>query len=788
MKIFKNLLSFVVISVLLIVSCSKDIDSLKDAVLSDEDIQVSETSTTNDASNEQDEVVEVIDEVNEQSIELESRTTIFPSIQDAYIQNGQGYDQTIVRLQENHRTSYLMFDLSQIDSIEGKITSLNLEFIINTDDGSGTIEVFKGNSNSWTEDSLTNKNAPEPGVLIGSVDNEFYVDNKVSISLDENRILPEASTLILDHKNGDDLAFASKENLSDLGPRLVVNYTAPIDAKALEIEISQNIIEDTSEEPNSDQPLDEPTSNPEPEEPISNPEPESEGPSPEPEPEEPSPEPEPEEPSPEPEPEGPSPEPEPEEPSPEPEPEEPSPDPAPEEDSNEAPIAVAEALQINGTAPFEVNFKGDKSFDDSSVTSYSWNFKDGSYSNNTNPTHTFTSSGTYSVELTVSDAEGLTSSDNIQINVSAPVNNPPVAVASANIISGPAPLTVNFTGGNSSDDNGITTFRWEFKDGSSSTEMNNTHTFNSPGVYYVDLFVTDEQGLTDFAGILITVEEVNIVDNSCTTNGGYAHDTGLKTWCWGDINVPSGASSGKDSFSNGQLALNVECSANQVVREGDRLKFKLNPTSPSPASWCGNNYNMRSEIRTMPWQVNHPLGTEEWIGWSYTFGNNYVVDNNNPWLFFQMHQGVSGSPPFEFTVVPSSLYGAQNGEVVIINHANKTETDRTRTGVVPSAGTTLNIVVHVVHGLGSNGKLEVWINNNKVYDKQVGTVLAAAPWGGNAKFGIYKWPWREAAGVQNSTNQGITSLETYMGPLRIITRRPGDSNYGQNSFQQVVPR
>ncbi len=274
---------------------------------------------------------------------------------------------------------------------------------------------------------------------------------------------------------------------------------------------------------------------------------------------------------------------------------------------------------------------------------------------------------------------------------------------------------------------------------------------------------------------------------NCSTTGGKANELGLKTWCWGDVFVPSGESSGTESFSNGELALNIECNANQVVQEGDRLKFVLNPQNPSPASWCNNSFNMRAEIRTMPWKVNQPLGTEEWIGWSYTFSDDYKIDEENPWLFFQMQQGVAGSPPHELAIVPSSLYGAENGEVVVINHANKTETDRSRTGVVPTAGTTLNIVVHVIHDLGTKGLLQVWINNELVYDKQVGTVHESAPWGGNAKFGIYKWPWRESAGVQKSLDQGISHLVTYMGPLKIITRKPGDENYGQNSFSTVAP-
>jgi len=272
----------------------------------------------------------------------------------------------------------------------------------------------------------------------------------------------------------------------------------------------------------------------------------------------------------------------------------------------------------------------------------------------------------------------------------------------------------------------------------------------------------------------------------CETSGGKAGETGLKTWCWGDVQLPE--YTGKTStFSSGQLGIDSECNENQLTKAGNELRFLLNPTTP-PQGWCNNNFNMRAELMTRPWQVNNPKGTEEWIGWSYRMGDNYKPDHENPWLFFQMHQGVAGSPPIELAVVPSRLYGAQDGEVVVINHANKTQTDRTRTGVITEAGITLNIVVHVIHDIGSNGLLQIWINGDKVYDKQVGTVYTWAPWGGNSKFGIYKWPWREESGVQKSLQQGIEQLETFMGPLRIITRHPGDSDHGKDSYSEVVPK
>jgi PKD repeat protein len=371
-------------------------------------------------------------------------------------------------------------------------------------------------------------------------------------------------------------------------------------------------------------------------------------------------------------------------------------------------------------------------------------------------------------------------------------DSPPIAIPEADKLSGAAPIQINFSAINSYDDGKIISYYWEFPNDTSSSS-NTSYTFNQAGVYIVTLTTTDDANQTNSATLTITVSEAENDSNSednfeCVTKGGKANESGLKTWCWDDISLPTYSNSKGESFSNNQLTIDSECNENALSISDGELHFFVDPVNPpTDTTWCVEDFNMRAEVRTNPWQVQHPLGTEEWFGWSYTFGDDYKIDTSSPFLFFQLQQGVPGSPPIELAVVPSSLYGASNGEVAVLNFANLTETDRTLTGFIPNAGTTLDIVVHVVHDLGSKGLLQVWINGSQVYNKQVGTVYEASPWGGNAKFGIYKWKWREASGVQLSANQGITHLKTSMGTLRIITRKPTDADYLTDSFSLVAP-
>ncbi|UQU65675.1 PQQ-dependent sugar dehydrogenase [Couchioplanes caeruleus] len=86
--------------------------------------------------------------------------------------------------------------------------------------------------------------------------------------------------------------------------------------------------------------------------------------------------------------------------------------------SNRAPTAVASANRTSGQAPLSVTFSSAGSSDpEGSALTYRWAFGDGSTSTAANPTKTYTTNGTYSATLTVTDAEGLTGTASVQITV-----------------------------------------------------------------------------------------------------------------------------------------------------------------------------------------------------------------------------------------------------------------------------------------------------------------------------------------------------------------------------------
>lgn len=88
-------------------------------------------------------------------------------------------------------------------------------------------------------------------------------------------------------------------------------------------------------------------------------------------------------------------------------------------------------------------------------------------------------------------------------------NHPPVAQVMTNTITGAAPLTVKFNASGSADPDGsIISYGWQFGDGSNHAGgVSVSYTYTTPGVYKVELGVTDNEGDEGLARVVITVSE-----------------------------------------------------------------------------------------------------------------------------------------------------------------------------------------------------------------------------------------------------------------------------------------
>ena len=125
---------------------------------------------------------------------------------------------------------------------------------------------------------------------------------------------------------------------------------------------------------------------------------------------------------------------------------------------------------------------------------YAWDFtSDGEEeSSDASPTFTYTTPGTYTVSVTVTNGAGSDSEVKNDYITVVEVPAPPVAAFTSNRRSGAAPLTVRFT--DISTGSMPMTYSWNFGDAGTSSDQNPTHTYEETGTYTVTLMATNSLG------------------------------------------------------------------------------------------------------------------------------------------------------------------------------------------------------------------------------------------------------------------------------------------------------
>ncbi|CAN5126505.1 hypothetical protein BH09BAC2_BH09BAC2_18730 [soil metagenome] len=171
---------------------------------------------------------------------------------------------------------------------------------------------------------------------------------------------------------------------------------------------------------------------------------------------------------------------------------------------NSNPTVSFTGVPTVGCFPLKVQFTDQTIAGSGTIAKYEWDFGDGSISNVANPLHVYTAIGSYTVTLRVTNSTGCTSTITkaqyvkvtVGINTAFTIQNPTHCAA---------PATVNFQ--NQSTGSGTLFYQWLFGDGGTSTAVNPSYTYTSPGTYTVKLIVTNSTGCTD---TLTKVDAVSI--------------------------------------------------------------------------------------------------------------------------------------------------------------------------------------------------------------------------------------------------------------------------------------
>src|SRR5207244_3004476 len=122
------------------------------------------------------------------------------------------------------------------------------------------------------------------------------------------------------------------------------------------------------------------------------------------------------------------------------------------------------------------SFTDQSSDPDGTIATWQWTFGDGTTGSTAqNPSHTYSAAGSYTVTLTVTDNQGAPNTVTHSVAPSQP-NQPPTAAFTASCPT----LTCSFTDQSSDPDGSITTWHWNFGDGTTaSTTRNPSHTYNT---------------------------------------------------------------------------------------------------------------------------------------------------------------------------------------------------------------------------------------------------------------------------------------------------------------------
>ncbi|MCW5907638.1 MAG: PKD domain-containing protein [Chitinophagales bacterium] len=149
------------------------------------------------------------------------------------------------------------------------------------------------------------------------------------------------------------------------------------------------------------------------------------------------------------------------------------------------PLHISIAIpDTGGCLPFTANFTGNSAL---LSTDYTWIFGDGNSATGKNVSHTYQSTGTFDVMLIASDTNACVGADTTFAQITV-INDSVTAAFQLNLLNAcDSNLVIDLVNQSVN----ALTYLWDFGDGTTSTQFNESHTYTIPGSYTVTLIVTD---------------------------------------------------------------------------------------------------------------------------------------------------------------------------------------------------------------------------------------------------------------------------------------------------------
>lgn len=328
-----------------------------------------------------------------------------------------------------------------------------------------------------------------------------------------------------------------------------------------------------------------------------------------------------------------------------------------------------------GCYPLKVAFTDKSGPGSGTVSSYLWDFGDGTVDSRANPEHTYQASGDYNVSLQVTNSfgckEGATRPNAIRIHTGVKAGFT-VGTGSCQ-----APSNIPFT--NTSTGTGSLLYKWDFGDGSQSTALNPVHTYTSSGSYVVKLIVSNNGGCQD------TVQQTVEVGNS---KGGFTAPAvscvGQKiqisnlsspapltvAWDFGDGTTGSDLSPAHTYGATGNYTIK------QVVTYASCQDIKTHSIRIIPKPVVDFSAGTRASCKA-PFTTNFTALAPDAVAWKWQFGDGETSNLENPSHtyktegVFTVSLTITNSAGCEVTITKNPCIEIKKPVVSIINNLTK---------------------------------------------------------------------------------------------------------------------
>ena len=256
------------------------------------------------------------------------------------------------------------------------------------------------------------------------------------------------------------------------------------------------------------------------------------------------------------------------------------------------------------------------------ISNWYWDFGDGNTDNQQNPSHLYSSDGTFNVTLFVENTAGCTDSINIPVVV-RPLPIPDFSWQTACVNQ-----EIHFndlSSGNST----INAWEWDFGDGVGVLHTQNpTYTYNSTGTYNVSLTVTDVEGCSNYTDTLLSVETVPTAqfatDSVCFgnltpfTDLSNGNGSAITSWNWSFGDGNSSTQQNTQNHYNASGSYNVQLIVSNAANCADTI---TEPVFVKPSPQANYSFSNVCDGHNMNFQDLSISNSINISSWAWNFGD-----------------------------------------------------------------------------------------------------------------------------------------------------------------------